>query len=135
VYYQTAGLDERMKYAEDRDLVYKLEEVATPVFVDAVLYRYRETSDSQSRNSIKHEIGAVNTRAARRAALDRRGVRGLVRVVWDVVFLVDYALYSRRTHGIPRMVLKILMPALCRLVDPGRSSVDPVRVARRDTVV
>lgn len=96
IYEQTGGLDETMLYAEDRDLVYKLEEVTRPVFIDAVLYRYRELPHSQSRDPLKREVGARNTRRARQAAIRRRNVRGVRRVLCELLFLADYLDYSGR---------------------------------------
>jgi glycosyltransferase involved in cell wall biosynthesis len=99
VYARTLGLDESMRFAEDRDLVYKLEEVTRPVFIDAVLYHYRDLPSSQTRDPAKREIGAINTRRARRGAMRRRGIGGLRRLVYEVYFWADYAAYSRRTPG------------------------------------
>lgn len=49
------GVDERMKYAEDKDFIYKLEEVGDVVFVDRELYLYRlqEQSSSHGSNMVK----------------------------------------------------------------------------------
>ncbi|VAW92749.1 hypothetical protein MNBD_GAMMA23-335 [hydrothermal vent metagenome] len=41
-------LDYAMKYAEDKDFIYKLEELAPIVFVDKVLYKYRIQDESSS---------------------------------------------------------------------------------------
>ena len=99
VYERTAGLDESMRFAEDRDLVYKLEEVTRPLFVDAVLYHYRDLPTSQSRDPAKREVGATNTRRARQAAIRRRGIGGLRRLCYEGYFWADYAAYSRRTRA------------------------------------
>ena len=95
-YRRTAGLDPGMLYAEDRDLVYKLEEVTSPIFLDAVLYRYRELPDSQSRDPEKRAVGVRNTRRARRAALRRRNVRGVRRVLWEAWVWGDFVASSDR---------------------------------------
>ena len=95
-YRRTAGLDPTMLYAEDRDLVYKLEEITRPVFVDAVLYRYREVADSQSRAPDKRAIGRRNTWRARRAALRRRRVRGAHRLICEVLVWADYVAGDER---------------------------------------
>jgi glycosyltransferase involved in cell wall biosynthesis len=100
-YSRTAGLDDSMLYAEDRDLVYKLEEVTHPVFIDAVLYHYRDRSTSQSRDPEMREIGAMNVWRARRAALRRRGVSGVEWLLYELYFRADYLAYSRKT---PRAV-------------------------------
>ena len=103
-YRRTAGLDDSMLYAEDRDLVYKLEETTRPVFIDAVLYYYREVPDSQSRDAAKRETGARNTRRARRAALQRRRVTGFQRLAYETFFWADYVAYSHRTPRPARTV-------------------------------
>jgi glycosyltransferase involved in cell wall biosynthesis len=105
-YHRTAGLDDRMLYAEDRDLVYKLEEVTRPVFVDAVLYYYRERPTSQSRDAAKRETGARNTLRARRAALQRRRVSGFQRLAYELFFLADYIAYSDRAPRAVRTVAR-----------------------------
>jgi glycosyltransferase involved in cell wall biosynthesis len=95
-YAKTSGLDPAMRYAEDRDLVYKLEEVAPPVFIDRVLYRYRILADSHSHDPVKLEAGLRNTHRARRAALRRRKVSGLSRLLAEVAIAADYVDSSQR---------------------------------------
>lgn len=114
-YHATAGLDDAMLFAEDRDLVYKLEEVAQPVFVDDVLYLYRVVPGSQSHHPQRRERGARNAWRARRAALARRSVRGLHRVLWEVVFLSDYLAYSDRRPAVIRRVADLAARRLGRL--------------------
>lgn len=117
VYARTAGLDESMRFAEDRDLVYKLEEVTRPVFIDAVLYHYRDLPTSQSRDPAKRESGAINTRRARRAAIHRRGIGGLRRFVYEAYFWADYTAYSRKTPGPLRAIangIARVAAAFCR---------------------
>lgn len=100
-YAKVTGLDRRMLYAEDRDLVYKLEEIAAPVFIDRVLYKYRRVPDSHVRHPSKRETGLINTRLARRAALERRGVRGPTRLAAECAIACDYIGSSQR---FPRVV-------------------------------
>jgi glycosyltransferase involved in cell wall biosynthesis len=95
-YTRTQGLDRGMHYAEDRDLVYKLEELAPPVFVDRVLYKYRAVPDSHARDPEKREVGARNTRIARRAALTRRGINGAQRLAAECAIACDYVESSDR---------------------------------------
>ncbi len=95
-YYQTEGLDESLLYAEDRDLVYKLEEVTRPVLVDKVLYYYRSRPESQSGAGKKREIGAKNHVEARCRALDRRGITGYGRAAYRIFFWLEYIIVSDR---------------------------------------
>jgi glycosyltransferase involved in cell wall biosynthesis len=99
-YRRTSGLDESMLYAEDRDLVYKLEEVTTPIFIDAVLYHYRQAPGSHTNDPVKREIGAKNVRRARRVALARRTLPRAERWCLEVFALADYVAYSGR-HTTP----------------------------------
>jgi glycosyltransferase involved in cell wall biosynthesis len=56
---KTAGFDESLESAIDKDLVYKLEEVTEPFFVSQYLYYYRLLPESLS-------LGAENAERARR---------------------------------------------------------------------
>jgi hypothetical protein len=116
-----------MLYAEDRDLVYKLEEVTRPVFIDAVLYHYREAPHSHSRDPGKREIGATNTRRARREALRRRDISGAQRLVHEIFCWADYVAYSRRKPAVVRMLARGLAAGagfLCRSPDLPRAGGD-----------
>ena len=72
-YLKTAGYDESILYAEDMDIVYKMEEVTQLKFVDDCLYLYRNLSHSQSHDARKAAIGRESTTRAKFAALKRRG--------------------------------------------------------------
>ena len=113
-YGATDGLDTRLPYAEDRDLVYKLEEVVPPIFIDAPLYLYRLLPDSQSHDAHKREVGAKNHYRARSAALRRRGVRGCKGAFWRLVFLCEYVDYSRRFPSAVKALAKIVRRLLAR---------------------
>ncbi len=52
-YFETPGYDEEILYAEDKDLVLKLEEVTDLFFVDKSLYLYRVLPGSQSHDPAK----------------------------------------------------------------------------------
>lgn len=90
-YAQTAGYDPTMLYAEDRDLVYKLEEVTVLHFVDHELYKYRQVAGSQSNDPQKWQIGYNNHRRAYEAALQRRRVPWLHKVLYRLHFHERYA--------------------------------------------
>ena len=112
VYRQTSGLDERMRYAEDRDLVYKLEEVTAPVFVDRVLYRYRIVPGSQSNDPLKREIGFRNFFKARQLALQRRNIRGFEKWFYYLFF---YEHLWRNSAGTPRWLQRLVLKYGIRL--------------------
>lgn len=133
-YHRTAGLDDAMLYAEDRDLVYKLEEVTRPVFIDEVLYHYRRRSGSQSCDPEKREIGAISTRRARSAALRRRQVSGPLTACYEVFFWADYVAGSRaHTHAVRRLGhwLERAAGFLCRRFDARLERGRPSTAARR----
>ncbi len=71
-YYLTEGLDTSILYAEDKDLVYKLEEVARPYFVNDVLYYFRTGRPDSQSSGEKGEIGRRNATRAKQNALRRR---------------------------------------------------------------
>jgi len=75
-YYETSGHDESMLYAEDKDLILKLEEVTPMVYVDALLYFYRVLPESQS-HGFKRKTSRRNHAHARRLARSRRMTRGI----------------------------------------------------------
>ncbi len=80
IYDQTDGYDECI-FAEDRDLVYKMEEVTRLHFIDQKLYKHRVIPHSASRDQRKLAKGFFSHVVARRNALKRRGVRGVDRFV------------------------------------------------------
>jgi len=73
-YLKTSGYDEDILYSEDRDICYKMEEVAKLKFVDQCLYLYRELLNSQSHDPVKASIGTQSRQRARLNALRRRGL-------------------------------------------------------------
>ena len=100
VYAKTQGLDENMLYAEDKDLIYKLEEVSRPVYINKVLYKYRTLPDSQSHDPEKRKIGGCNASRAKRNALRRRNITGLRYMLyiryWSAVDFLHRRLVSMR---------------------------------------
>jgi GT2 family glycosyltransferase len=104
-YAKTAGLDPTMLYAEDRDLVYKLEELSVPVFIDKVLYRYRVLPGSHSHDPLKQAIGVRNTRRARRAAIARRNIRGVTRIAAEIAVACDGFDSSHRSPNFLRSLV------------------------------
>ena len=72
-YKKTAGLDIRIKHAEDWDLVFKLEEVAPTFRIDEPLYKYRILDTSASNGPRTHSIGIRSSAQALYKAYLRRG--------------------------------------------------------------
>jgi glycosyltransferase involved in cell wall biosynthesis/ADP-heptose:LPS heptosyltransferase len=71
-YLKTAGFDEGILYAEDKDIIYKMEEVTRLKFIDKCLYLYRELPSSQGHDPIKKQIGLLFMENAKLRALNRR---------------------------------------------------------------
>ncbi len=71
-YLKTAGYDKNILYAEDIDIVYKMEEVAGLKFVDDCLYLYREAPNSICRSPEKINVAIMSRVKARINALRRR---------------------------------------------------------------
>lgn len=73
IYKKTAGLDVRIKHAEDWDLIFKLEEAAPTFRIDEPLYRYRILDTSASHAPRTYSIGIRSTAQALYDAYRRRG--------------------------------------------------------------
>lgn len=71
-YFKTEGFDEDFLYAEDKDLIFKMEEVTNLLFVDKVLYKYRSLPRSQSNDLQKSQIGRISYFLAKYKAYKRR---------------------------------------------------------------
>lgn len=71
-YLKTEGYNEDTLYAEDKDIIYKMEEVAKLRFVDNVLYLVRELQDSICHLKGTAQIGRLATAKAKINAIKRR---------------------------------------------------------------
>lgn len=90
-YRKTDGYDDSIIYAEDRDLVYKMEEVTPFVFIDQPLYNYRQVPKSQTNEPEKKRIGIQTHRIAYKNALRRRNIRGFKKLLHLFYFNECYA--------------------------------------------
>ena len=71
-YLKTTGYDENILYAEDIDIIYKMEEVTRLKFVDKCVYLYRELPNSISHSKSKINVRIMSGVKARINALKRR---------------------------------------------------------------
>jgi len=71
-YRKTSGFDNDILYAEDRDLILKMEEVTEFYFLDEILYWYRKTPTSQTTGQIKSQISRISHAIAKYKAYLRR---------------------------------------------------------------
>jgi len=76
VYEKTKGYDENILYAEDKDLIFKMEEVTRLHFIDEPLYYYRVRRQSQAHGPYR-AIGKKNCELAKQNARVRRGLANL----------------------------------------------------------
>jgi GT2 family glycosyltransferase len=106
-YRQTAGYDAQILYAEDRDMVYKLEEVTPFYFVDQMLYKYRQLPWSHTHDPVKRQLGKRNHRRAYQNALHRRGIIGLSK-------LLHLAYFHERYSDRP-LTPRVLLPLMSRI--------------------
>ncbi|MFA7245499.1 MAG: glycosyltransferase [Candidatus Magasanikbacteria bacterium] len=72
VYLKTEGYNEFIIYAEDKDLVFKLEEVTKMFFLDKILYDYRVLENSQGNDKKKSFRRLISLIKARKQAYKRR---------------------------------------------------------------
>jgi len=96
-YNQTTGYDENIFYAEDRDIILKLEEVTKFYYIDKILYKYRRVPNSHTLHPIKAEEGKISYIIAKYNAYRRRlntNIPNLSksRVSYELLFAVPSAL-------------------------------------------
>lgn len=69
---KTNGFNVDILYAEDKDIILKMEEVSKLLFIDKVLYKHRILSTSQSHDPKKTIIGLISNIYANFLAYNRR---------------------------------------------------------------
>lgn len=111
-YHRTEGYDLSILYAEDRDIVYKMEEVTEFLFIDKALYKYRFVANSQGNEKEKSRIGRQNHLRAYCNALRRRGIIGLRK---NCYMLLAYIRYFVGDH---RLLIRVLAGILNICVTP-----------------
>jgi len=84
-YYKTSGYDNEILYAEDKDIILKLEEVTKFYFVDKVLYKYRRTGNTQTTDKNKILISRASCAWAEYKAYKRRINKKLPNITADEV--------------------------------------------------
>ena len=91
---KTIQIDDRnLLYAEDKDLIYKLEEQAEAGFIPQVLYKYRYVKDSATHSQEKRNLGAKNHLLLQKEALQRRNIKGLKKKMYHFLFFLTYQYY------------------------------------------
>lgn len=72
LYFKAGGFDETIVYAEDWDLILKLEEITEYHFFNEPLYYYRQTQGSHTNDPRKKETGKISAVFAKYNAYKRR---------------------------------------------------------------
>ena len=85
---------ENLLYAEDKDLIYKLEEQAEAGFIPQVLYKYRYVKESATHSQEKRNLGAKNHFLIQKEALQRRNIKGLKKKMYHFLFFLTYQYYG-----------------------------------------
>lgn len=120
-YRQTAGYDAAIIYAEDRDLVYKMEEVTPFVFIDKPLYNYRQVPKSQTNEPEKRRIGIKTHRIAYKNALNRRNINGFKKLLYLFYFNECYGKYPI----IPKAIVPLGHKIKCFLMNAWSNKLEP----------
>jgi glycosyltransferase involved in cell wall biosynthesis len=71
-YFKTEGFDKEIVGSEDKDIIYKMEEVTRFFFLDEILYKYRVLSDSQTHESERYKTSYKSFILAKTKAFTRR---------------------------------------------------------------
>lgn len=79
-YLKTDGYDENILYAEDKDLILKMEEVTRLFFLDEALYYYRVLPNSQGHDYRKFNTGKISFAMARYNAYKRRKNKKIIKI-------------------------------------------------------
>ena len=88
--------EENISFAEDRDIAYKLEEVAVPIFINKILYKQCIVPNSQSNDKRKAKIGFINHLKAKENALKRRQIFGFEMFYYRLIFWANHCRNSSR---------------------------------------
>lgn len=105
-YERTEGYNAKLKYAEDMDLVYKLEEVCLPYYVNKCLYKYRYVLNSRSRKQSTELEMLENHMRAKLNALKRRQVNSGMNFLYYAIIYSEY--YSKKSKSLNHKVRKKL---------------------------
>lgn len=71
-FFKTEGFDKETVGAEDKDIIYKMEEITRFFFIDEVLYKYRVLPDSQTHKSERYKTAYKSFILAKIKAFRRR---------------------------------------------------------------
>ncbi len=112
-YFKTEGFDEDVLYAEDKDIIFKMEEVTRFLFLDKVLYMHRVLPDSQGHNPSTRPTGEISFILAKYKAYKRRLSLGFVNLtkrnmIKELIIAVFFCLKLRMFKKARFFLLSIL---------------------------
>ena len=105
-YLKVPKMELSLKSAEDKDLFYKLEEIAPPIFIDKILYIYRRNFKSitlSDKNRAADDLLYVQ-----KQALKRRNIKGYQKKIYLLLFGLTNCWYSRRYNFFIRCVFRLV---------------------------
>lgn len=98
VYRQTEGYDAAILYAEDKDLILKMEEKTKLYFNPEPLYKYRLLPSGQGNDMLKREIGKLSYHLAKYNAYMRRSKTGYLNISKDELLYDLHQQFSLRNR-------------------------------------
>lgn len=116
IYCKTKGYDERFLYCEDRDLIYKMEEVTELIFIDKPLYKYRLNNKSASNDLKNRSIMLRNHYTAVVEALNRRNIHGIERFVYILNFYF-FSVYKNTKYPYPIRQMSKILGQMIKVID------------------
>jgi hypothetical protein len=132
---RTSGFDPGLPYAEDKDIIFKMEEVGRLAFVNLPLYLYRLLPHSQGHDPRKRALGLLSFAEARWRAWQRRQGKAIPNLSEEQIANVMFsaALLARRLGERERARDFLARARGLRSLDPGWLAglvAGPDRIAR-----
>ena len=94
-------------YAEDKDLIYKLEEQAEAGFIPQVLYKYRYVKESATHSQEKRNLGAKNSLTSKRSTAEKKYKRSKKKNVSLFIFFNLSVLWFAQSFFYPCFLLVV----------------------------
>ena len=107
-YKQITPINSKLYFAEDKDLIYKLEEQGECGFIPKVLYKYRTVPQSATHNKKNRSVGMQNHYNIQKKTLARRKVVGVQRLCYLILFWLITIYYPYRYPFVVRAIFFLL---------------------------
>lgn len=113
-YFKTEGFSEDILGAEDKDIIFKMEEVTKLLFVNEILYMYRVLPDSQAHDPVISKHGIIHLYLAKYNAYMRRmgsNIPNLNR--WEMIHIlldgIKFCFKQKRFNTAKNFIKKIFI--------------------------